>query len=92
MTCLFVKLMFIENKRFVHRQVPYNDYLHSVVSCHNSCLLFAIPISLVIQSLLCTAGVVAFAYFTKIGCDPLVNGDITNKNQVQTYEGYSKSS
>ena len=78
--------------RVFTQTIPYNDNLHFVMLSHNRCFLFAMLTILVIQSLFCAAGVVAFAYFTKIGCDPLANGDITNKNQVQTHERHSKSS
>ena len=36
-------------------------------------------------ALICaTAGMVAFAYYVQIGCDPYADGQIPNKNQVSS--------
>ena len=39
---------------------------------------------LLLYTLTCACGLVVYAYYTYIGCDPLRNGDITNENQVRS--------
>ena len=36
--------------------------------------------------LVCLTGVVMYAYFSDIGCDPLAEGVVTNGNQVGVYK------
>jgi len=35
--------------------------------------------------LTCTAGIVVFAYYAKLGCDPITSGKLDNPNQIMPY-------
>ena len=41
-----------------------------------------IPALLVIINVVCMLGIVVFAYYYEIGCDPLASKQISNPNQV----------
>ena len=45
-------------------------------------LLLNIPGLLIMVSLCCMAGMVLFAWYEHIGCDPLKTGMVENSNQV----------
>ena len=45
-------------------------------------VLLNIPGFVIVGILACLGGVIAFAYYAKINCDPMTGGIITNPNQV----------
>ena len=51
-----------------------NNYFRSVLS--------VIPGVALLTTLACFSGLVVFAYYASIGCDPLANGTLSNPNQV----------
>ena len=54
-------------------------------SCFFRVVLGVIPGMIFLGTLACSLGIIAFAYFNKIGCDPYKGKFITNKNQVRSY-------
>jgi sodium-dependent multivitamin transporter 6/sodium-coupled monocarboxylate transporter 8/12 len=48
-------------------------------------LYFTGPAFFITLSLATLEGVVAYAYYTTIGCDPVTSGQIKNPNQVKLY-------
>ena len=49
---------------------------------HFRSVLSVIPGVFILTTLACFSGLVVFAYYASIGCDPLANGDLSNPNQV----------
>ena len=45
-------------------------------------VLLNVPLMILLYTLTCACGLVVYAYYTKEGCDPLRNGDISSENQV----------
>jgi hypothetical protein len=48
----------------------------------DSTLLLNIPANALLTFLACFTGLTVFAYYSDIRCDPLVNKDVSNSNQV----------
>ena len=48
-----------------------------------SVLLLNIPAIAANFFIVCSVGLVVFAYYAKLGCDPLENKDVSNPNQVK---------
>ena len=48
-----------------------------------SAVLLNIPGFVIVGILACFGGVIAFAYYAKVNCDPMTGGQITNPNQVR---------
>ena len=48
-----------------------------------SAVLLNIPGFVMVGILACFGGVIAFAYYAKVNCDPMTGGQITNPNQVR---------
>ncbi|CAH1788556.1 unnamed protein product [Owenia fusiformis] len=51
----------------------------------NMAVLLAIPMQFTLVTLVCFTGLVVFAYYTHIGCDPLEQGYIRTANQILPY-------
>ena len=59
------------------------QYLKTFISCR--CLILTIPGTVILTSVSCFCGLIVFAYYTQIGCDPLKAGQISNPNQVSFF-------
>ena len=47
-----------------------------------SVFLWNIPLTLTMYTLVYLCGIVVYAYYEQLGCDPLKTGQITSSNQV----------
>ena len=63
--------------------------MHKILSqrlhYYSRTVLLNLPIFYIFHLLLCFTGLIIYAYYAKIGCDPLANGDIRSSNQVFRY-------
>ena len=48
----------------------------------DSVLLLNIPAIALLTFVVCFTGLTVYAYYSKLGCDPILNGDVSGHNQV----------
>ena len=53
-----------------------------LVHFYSSVLLCYVPLNIAMYSIVYLCGIVVYAHYDKVGCDPLKTGQITSANQV----------